>query len=194
MIIKKTTVLSIIITTSVIISGCASSQQDSSSISKVFDGKVLIPDDANVLCVDNLINNSTRQEIPAILLPELRKRFNTTGRLYLSEDRTRCDVKVLITLLPLKTEPLSYNASGIPEEKRLRIDALVTLIHASSGEEVFRGRDAYAEHIYRVAGKGSISDYQGISRLTEILAERIVSLINTGWFKEDTDRKSRRKI
>lgn len=192
MVIKNIVTLSIITITACIISGCTSAQQGSTAISKIFDGKELIPENANVLCVEDIINNSTRPEIPGILMSELRKRFNTGGRLYLSDGNTLCDVKILITLMPLKTELLGYNASGIPEERRLRSDALVTLIHTSTGVEVFRNRETYAEYRYRVAGKGSISDYQGISGLTEILAERIVSLINTGWFKEGLDKKSRR--
>lgn len=162
--------------------GCSSG---SSILSQAFEGTELIPSDVSRICIVEITNYSSREEIPEILKSELKRRINTGGRLYLTDDTDSCDIKTRITLLPLITDPLGFNAAGIPEERRIRVDALVTVEHASTGKEVMKNRETYAEYIYRVTGRGAISEYRGITGLTEKLSERLLSVITTGWYKED---------
>lgn len=185
---KKIFLLSVIsVAFFAVISGCSSAQRDTSIISGAFDGTALIPADVSRLCVEEIENRSSRDEIPGMLMSELRRRFNFSGRLYLTDDISSCDVKLRITLLPLITEPLDFNSAGIPEQRRLRLDALITMTHSSTGDEVMKNREAYAEVVFRVAGRDSISEYRGITGLTEKLSERIISVITTGWFKDDNN-------
>lgn len=192
MLVKKIVPAIISILAAAFISGCAQSQNNKSIIAQAFDGTELIPADVNRICITEVTNNSSYDDIPKILKSDMKRKINTGGRLYLTDDINSCDVRISITLLPLLSEPLNFNASGIPREKRLRIDALVTMEHASTGIQVIKNRDTYAEFIYSVTGRDSISEYRGITGLTEKLSERIISVITTGWYKEDNLKRSGR--
>jgi len=175
------------------ITDCAHGQKEGTILTKVFKGTELIPDDSSRICIVEITNRSTIDELAGMLKSELKRRVNSGGRLYMTDDMNMCEAKVRIALLPIKTEPLKFNASGIPEEKRIRIDALVTMEHASTGEEVITNRDIYAYHTYRVAGKGSVSEYRGITGLTEKLSGKIISVMTTGWYKKDNLKGSGRQ-
>lgn len=189
MIIKKILRIMIMVIIPVLIEGCSHSQNEDSILSKAFKGTELIPAEVNRLCIVEITNKSTLDELPGMLKTEMKRRINTGGRLFITDDVNICDAKVRITLLPLISEPLKFNAAGIPEERRIRVDALVTMEHTSTGAEVIRNRDTYADHIYRITGKGAVSEYRGITGLTEKLAERIISVMTTGWFKEDNMKR-----
>ncbi len=193
MIIKKILSVMIQVLAAAFIAGCSHGQNEESILAKAFKGTKLIPPEVNTLCIVNITNNSTIEDMPEILKTEMKRRINTGGRLYLSDDADMCDAKIRITLLPLISEPLRFNAAGIPEERRIRVDALVTMEHSSTGTEVIRNRDTYADHIYRVTGQGAVSEYRGISGLTEKLADRIISVITTGWFKEENIKRAGRQ-
>lgn len=190
MMIKKFFPVMISILAAALIEGCSLSRGSNSIISRTFEGTELIPGDVNRICITEIANGTSREEIPEMLRSEIRRRINAGGRLYLTDDIGTCDIKVRITLLPLISEPLGFNAAGMPEERRIRVDVLVAMEHASTGKVVMKNRETFAEFIYRVTGKGSISEYRGITGLTEKLSERIISVITTGWYKED-DPKSR---
>lgn len=191
--IKKILPVIVPVLTSALIASCSHGQNDDSIITKAFKGTELIPAEVNRLCIIEITNNSTLKELPGMLKTEMKRKINTGGRLFLTDDLNLCDARVRITLLPLISEPLRFNAAGIAEERRVRVDALVTMEHSSTGTEVIRNRDTYADHIYRVTGKGSVSEYRGISGLTEKLAERIISVITTGWYKESNLNRSGRE-
>lgn len=193
MIIKKISPLIIPVLISVLITACIHGQNEDSILAKTFRGTELIPAEVNRICIVEIRNHSTLRELPGMLRTEMKRRINAGGRLFMTDDESICDAKVRITLLPAISEPLKFNAAGIPEERRIRVDAIVTLEHTSTGTEVIRNRDTYADHIYRTTGKGAVSEYRGITGLTEKLAERIISVITTGWFKEDTLKRSGRK-
>jgi hypothetical protein len=177
----------------VLIAACSHGQNDDSIFAKAFKGTELIPSEVNRLCVVEITNESTLDELPGMLKTEMKRRINTGGRLFMTDDINICDAKIRITLLPVISEPMKFNAAGIPEERRIRVDALVTMEHSSTGTEVIRNRDTYADHTYRVTGKDAVSDYRGITGLTEKLAGRIISVITTGWFKEDNLKRSGRQ-
>ncbi len=169
----------------VFISGCSTVKSEVPAISRTFNGKELIPHEMHRTCIEEIINNSSKDEIPELLISELRKKINEEGRLTLTTDINSCEIKLRLKLLPLKTDVQTFNSAGIPEKKKLRLDARVTLVHAITGEEVIKNREVYAEFIYSETGAGSISEFRGITGLTERLAGRILSVITTGWFKED---------
>jgi len=185
------TIIQLLIT--VLLSACSPGHNHGSILTKTFKGTELIPSEVNRLCITAIVNKSTLDELPGMLRTEMKRKINTGGRLFMTDDISICDAKVSITLLPLISEPLNFNAAGIAEARRIRVDALVTMEHTSTGTEVIRNRDTYADHIYRVTGKGAVSDYRGITGLTEKLAERIISVITTGWFKEDNLKRSGRE-
>ncbi len=177
----------------IFISACSLGRNEDSIFAKTFKGTELIPSGVNRLCVVEITNQSTLNELPGMLRTEMKRRINTGGRLFMTDDINICDAKIRLTLLPVISEPMKFNAAGIPEEMRIRVDALVTMEHTATGSEVIRNRDTYADHIYRITGKDAVSEYRGITGLTEKLAARIISVITTGWFKEDNLKRSGRQ-
>jgi len=188
---KKYLHITLLICTTLFFCKCTSGGSGNSVISRAFDGTELIPGNLNRICIVKIENSSGREELPDLLKSEIKNRMNSEKRLLFTGDVKSCDVKLWITLLPLASVPYSFNAAGVPEKRRLKATVLVTLAHAGTGETVIKNRETYAEFIYKETGSGSISAYRGITGLTEKLAERIISVVTTGWFR-DSDQKNPR--
>ncbi|HOP62842.1 MAG TPA: hypothetical protein PK358_06940 [Spirochaetota bacterium] len=190
---KKHITIALLITVSLSLSGCSACSSSKSVISSAFDGTELIPDELNRICIVKIENRSGRNELPGLLKSEIKNRMNSERRLLFTGDIASCDIKLWITLLPLVSAPYSFNPAGVTEKRRLKVTALVTLAHAGTGKTIIKNRETYAEFIYTETGTGSISEHRGITGLTEKLAERIISVITTGWFRDSYQKTPRER-
>lgn len=70
----------------------------------------------------------------------------------------------------------------------MRIDSFLWIISSSTGEDMIRRRRIGSEQFYSEINSPVMSEFRAITVLTEQLADRIVSVIITGRYQEDSSQ------
>ena len=167
-----------------ILSVCSNGEKRDAIISETFKGNRLLPEGVSRIYIDEVSDgsiNSTAKETFDIVL---RRRINLNPQLSLIDTPDNSDLVLKLRLTGYSSKPVKYNESGEVIEKKLRLNAYVHMIYIPAGEEKIRNKLVESELVYSDKNPPIMSEYNAITSLTDLLAERIVSVVTTGFYNE----------
>lgn len=174
----------IILFTVIIFSNCSTAGESDSSVLNVFKGNRMLPDGVSRIYIDEIFDGDINSSIKETFGIVLREKINTNSSLYLVDSSEKSDLTMRVRLTGYSSKPVKFTSSGEVIETKLRLDAYVRLIYTSTGEEKLRNKLVESELVYSDKNPPIMSEYSAMTALTEQLAQRIISVITTGWYLE----------
>ena len=169
-----------------IITACSSAGPDDSSVSKVFKGNRMLPEGVSRIYLDETTDGSVDRTAKDTFDIVLRRRINFNKQLSLMDTPDKSDLVLKVRLTGYTIKPVKYNTSGEAVQKKISLNAYVHMIYIPTGEEKIRNKLVESELIYSDKNPPIMSDYNAITSLTDILAERVVSVVTTGFYNENS--------
>ncbi len=163
---------------------CSTAGSEKIGLSDIFRGNRPLPEGYRSVYIENVQGDSIDKTVRESALTSIRNRINSSSQLSLSGSSAKSDILLIVRITWFSSEPVKFNALGIAEERRLRIAAIVTLKFTGTSASESRGKVVEAEQIYSDTKLPAVSEYRAVELLSDKLAERIVSVIITGWYDE----------
>lgn len=175
-----------IIFTVIILSACSNGEKRQAMLSETFTGNRLLPEGVSRIYIDEITDGSVNSTVKETFDIVLRRRINLNQQLSLINSPDKSDLLLKIRLSGYSLKPVKYNTSGEVIQKKIRLDAYVQMIYIPTGEEKIRNKMVRSELIYSDKNPPVMSDYSAATALTDLLAERIVSVATTGFYDENS--------
>ena len=167
-----------------LIFSCSSGDKRDSVISKTFKGTRMLPDAVNRIYINKISSENVSSAVKDVFEYSLRKCINLNQKLDLVESPEKSDLIVKILLTGYSSVPVKFNSSGIAEETKLRLDSFVWITAAATGEDRVKNKKVESEYLYSGIKPPVMSEFKAITFLSDLLAERIVSVMSTGWYQD----------
>jgi len=182
----KHTVLNIIILFMLtFLVSCSTGGKTGSAISKMFKGNRMLPEGTGRVYLEIISENDIDSSIRDALLESVTMKINTSQQLSLVDTRDAGDLVVKVMLTGFFSDPVKFNSSGVVVLKKIRIDSLVWLTATATGEEKLRNKKVESEMFYSDVDPPVLSEYKALTVLTDLHADRVVSVISTGWYLDN---------
>jgi len=163
---------------------CLSGEKSGSGLSNTFKGNRLLPAAVNRIYIEKIYDGNISAAVKDSFTAALRSKINLNKKLSLIDYPENSDLILKIRLTGFVSENVKYNSMGIVELKKLRLDSFVWLVSAATGEEKIREKKVESEQFYSDINPPAMSELKAITVLTDQLADRVVSVITTGWYLE----------
>ncbi len=157
-----------------------------SVISQTFKGDRLLHEGVNRIFVDKIYDGNINSSVKEIFESSLRTKINLNNKLTVVESRENSDLILKVFITEFTSEPVKFSSSGVTEETKLKMDSFIWILSSSTGEEHIRKKRVWSEQFYSDINSPVMSEFRAITVLTEQLADRIVSVITTGRYQEDS--------
>lgn len=171
----------------VLTQSCSAGGAGDSVLSKTFKGTRLLPDAVNRIYIEKISGGNIDASVIDSFDYSLRKKVSLNKKLSMVDSAEKSDVILTVKLARFSSKILKFNSSGIAEEKKLKLDSYVWLAATSNGELRIRKKLVESELFYSDTKPPVVSEYKAIAGLTDILAERVVSVVSTGWYVENPE-------
>jgi len=185
MYIRKTKITFIIFFTLAVFSSCSTWENVNSILSQTFKGNRLLPEGVSRIYIDKVSDGSISSTVKESFESSLKKRINFSGKLSLVETPENSDLTLKISLFGFSSAPIKFDSSGKAVENKLRLYAHVWINASSTGEEKVKRIKVEAWQFYSEINPPIMSEFNAITGLTDQMAERIVSVVITGWYREN---------
>lgn len=163
------------------------SVRDAGTVNKIaseMNGELVIPRDANKICVPTFRNITGTKGIEKYLSREVRTRINIDGRLVVVDSDNGPQLLLSGTITEYQLQDVRFDGFGRAVKKRLRIVARVTLSETARGKVVFRNKSVQAFKSYSDIHPPITSELEVRTEVLNHLAERIKLQTIRGWYTE----------
>jgi len=163
------------------------SVRDSGTVSKIaseMNGELVIPRDANKICVPTFRNITGMKGIEEYLSREVRKRINIDGRLVVVDNDKGPQLLLSGIVTEYQVQDVNFDEFGRAVKKRLRIVARVSLSETIRGKVVFRNKSVQAFKSFSDIHPPITSELEVRTEVLNQLAERIKLQTIRGWYTE----------
>jgi hypothetical protein len=182
---KKQSGLKLLIVSAIVIfTACLSVEKSGSGLSNTLKGNRLLPAAVNRIYIDKIYDGNISASVKDSFASALRSKINLNKKLSLIDTPENSDLILKIKLTGFVSENVKYNSMGIVELKKLRLDSFVWLVSAATGEWKIKEKKVESELFYSDINSPIMSELKAITVLTDQLADRIISVITTGWYLE----------
>ncbi len=179
---KKISQILLVLFIYITIPGCLAGEKNASVLEKTFKGNRLLSEGVNRIYIDKISDGYINSIVIESVDSSLRNKINLNKNLSVVNSPEFSDMILKVWLTSYISEPVKFNSSGIIEERRLKIDSFICLISSTTGEEIIKKKYIDSVQFYSDVIPPVTSEFKAITGLTDMLSERIVSVLITGWY------------
>lgn len=173
----------ILIFTLAVCTSCKSDYTDS-VVSQVFRGNRPLPTGVSRIFIEMMPDVIINDAVKDTFSKAMNTRISKSEQLSLVSSPGESDLVLKVSFTEYSSEPVKVNSSGTVEKYKLRLVSFVWIISPSTGDEKVRQKKVDAELVYSELIPPVMSEYQAISALTDQLADRVISVVSTGFYRE----------
>jgi hypothetical protein len=167
----------------IIQAACSSSENKSSELTGIFNKEVLTPGASKKIFFSPVQNRTGNSVLSDELMVRLKKRIIFEGRLSIAENQEQSDMTVNLEILLFIIENLKFDTTGNAIQKRIRSLAGISIINSKNNNPYFKGKEVEAIVVFSEFNPPIVDEYSATCTAADILSERILSVIMTGWYK-----------
>ncbi len=179
----------ILLILSVIVCSCSTAEKDAPVISRIFKGNRFLPEAVNRIYIDKITNENINITLTEALNSSLKRKINLGEKLAVVDSAEKSDMTLRIDLGNYSSEAVKYNSSGEVEVTKLRLCSYVWLISTQTGEEKIKNKKIESDFVYSEITPPVMNEFRAINSLADQMADRIISVVSTGWYVEKSNQK-----
>lgn len=164
---------------------CSATGSGNTQVSDIFKGTRPLPEGYRKVFINSIEGESIDHAIRETVYSSLKESINKNDQLTVVELSEESDIILNVKITWFSSEPVKYNSLGVVEERRLRMVSVISLVFTKTGETRWRDKSVESELIFSDVKIPVMSEYRALELLSDKLSERIISVILTGWYRED---------
>ncbi|MCL1834260.1 MAG: hypothetical protein FWG49_07145 [Leptospirales bacterium] len=151
-------------------------------VNQVLKGNRVIPDGVSRIYIDEISAPNISGNVTDSFKNSLRRQINSSDKISLTDSRPDSDMTLRVLIDEFYLEPVKFNPSGVVIEKKMRIVAYIYLKYTKTEEECLNDKKVESEVVYSEVNIPIMTEYKALTLLTDLLSDRIASVITTGWY------------
>lgn len=168
----------------ILLTACSSADKAGSGMENIFRKEIITPSTADKVYLNEIINRTDNAGLPDEIMTRLKTRINFGGRLIVVNDAAQSDIEMNLEIFLLTIQPLKFDTTGNPVQKKMRALVSVSVINAKNKNVILKGKEVEGILLFSDITPPVMDMYSATAALADILSERIISVLMTGWYKK----------
>lgn len=163
---------------------CASEDKASSSLENILRKEVITPSTTGRVYIGPVVNRTDNSGLPEEIITRLRNRISFEGRFIVVNEPGQSDIEMDLEIFLYTLQPMKFDTAGNQIQKKMRALVSVSIFNSKSGNVILKGKEVEAILLFSEIIPPVMDMYSATASLADMLSERIMSVLMTGWYKK----------
>lgn len=163
---------------------CTSEDKAFSGLENIFRKEVITPATAGRIYLGPVVNKTDNPGLSDEIITRLKNRISFEGRFVVVNEPGQGDIEMDLEIFLFTLQPVKFDTSGNQIQEKMRALVSVTIFNSKNGNVILKGKEIEAILVFSEIIPPVMDMYSATASLADMLSERILSVLMTGWYKK----------